>query len=141
MQIQKWAPLACCSRLPWIWGFAVLLAGCGGGGENESWEYGPPRDITITKIALSAATPVAVGGSPVYFDGGVSGGGNGPLRAKWTYESNDGSPGTYTFPIPVWPDVSKRYTVRVKCTDASGQDFKWALDTLDIYVYAPGFTP
>ena len=140
MTIAGVVPLASCFRSS-LAGVAVAwLAGCGGGAP-ESGNYGPPRGITITEITLSAATPAAVGGVPAYFDGGVCGGGNGPLHAKWTYDSNDGSAGVYTFPIPVSPEVSKRYTVRVKCTDASGEEFKWAIDTMDLYVYAPGSTP
>lgn len=118
----------------------VVVLGCGGGGPT-SGDYGPPKAITVTRIALSAATPVAWGGSPVQFDGGVCGGGNGPLRARWSYDSTDGPAGVYTFPIPVAPKVMQTHVVRVKCTDASGDDFKWALDTLDVNVYAPGNTP
>ena len=140
MKIGQIAPLARGARLLLGSGMVVWLLGCGGG-EQEPGNYGPPRDITISKIALSDATPVAIGGLPVYFVGGVCGGGNGPLRVKWTYGGNDGGVGTYTFPVPVLPAVSKWYTVRAKCTDGSGEEFKWALDTLDVYVYAPGHAP
>lgn len=133
------ALLARCAPLL-LGGLAAILAGCGGG-EAESANDGPPRDITITKIALSDANPVAVGGVPVYFVGGVCGGGNGSLRARWTYDSDEGSAGVHTFPIPVAPKVLEAHTVRVKCTDASGEDFKWALDTLSVFVYAPGNGP
>lgn len=140
MRFVPMTSLAWCFTLL-LGGLAAVLVGCGGGDAN-SGNYGPPRDITITKIALSDANHVAVGGLPVEFDGGVCGGGNGPLRVKWTYgDGSEGGTGVHTYPIPNAPSVSTRYTVRAKCTDASGEDLKWALDTLDFYVYAPGTTP
>ena len=142
MVIRSMVPRARYSRLLLAGVVAAVLAGCGGGSEQTTADYGLPRNISVTKIALSEKTPApVVGGSPVYFDGGVCGGGNGPLRARWTYDSTEGPAGVRTFPVPDDPKEPVVHAVRVWCLDASGNSAKYALDTLDVTVYAPGTAP
>lgn len=108
-----------------------LLVGCGGGGDNSSPPNGAPRDISVTQPHLSAATPIATVGSPVQFDGGICGGGNGPLAVSWNFGdgSSNGRNGVHTY------TSAGRYTLVVKCTDGSGNDFKWALTTEPVEVF------
>lgn len=101
-----------------------MLVGCGGGHDAPA-NYGPPRGLTITPVQLSAATPVATVGSLVQFDGGACGGGNGPLAVSWNFGdgSSNGNAGVHIY------TAAGSYTLIVKCTDASGNEFKWAMDT------------
>ena len=91
----------------------------------------PPRDISITQPHLSAATPVAFAGREVRFDGGICGGGNGPLRATWHFD--DGTPDTASS-THIYASAG-RYNVRVRCADGSGNEYKYALTMEPVEVF------
>lgn len=93
----------------------AFLCACGGGGENPREEKDttiyPP--VTVTP-AYHDDNPQA--GVPLQFTGGDCGGGNGRLKAVWTFGDSQTSVNptskTHTYAAPGF------YSFRVVCTDS-----------------------
>ncbi len=107
MQLIKPSPIAVAT-------LATLLSACGGG---KSDDPAPPPAIKVSAIALSKATPLAIAENELQFEGGVCSGGRGDLTASWDFgdKTPESTSNTHTYTTG---DAS--YTVKVTCTDATG---------------------